>query len=400
MRRALIVAHRWSSLILGLVLVVECTTGVVLLYHAEIFRAQHSAFYQHTDTAPVISTEQAVELVRASDPAFDIGWVGTDGGIIAVGDKAYASAYSIDPGTGRINERVDLVEGPLGWLVNLHDCAFGCLSSPGAVPALHETVPLLDLTWSALILGVLGLLLVVLAVTGAIIWWPSLKRWKHGFRVRRRKGRFARDFDLHNVIGIISVPFLLMWGVTGAAIEMPFVEKAWLATTGGDTELAPAQDIYTPRPSAEGSRQISVTEATDSALRAKPGRLAYLMLPTPATPYYVASVAGDYAPYGERAFYSGDVSVYVNAADATDTKVVDKSHDRPLANTFYDKVFEPAHFGWLVNDWWRIVWAILGLSPLALMVTGLSTWFFKRRTRRNANAAKAKQRQPAIDRDA
>jgi uncharacterized iron-regulated membrane protein len=100
-------------------------------------------------------------------------------------------------------------------------------------------------------------------------------------------------------------------------------------------------------------------------------------------------VAGAYSPREHRLFYSGDVLVYVNAYDGADVKVVDASHDRPLANTFYAKVFEPAHFGWLVNGWWRLVWLVFGLTPLALAVTGLSTWLFRRGTERRRNGARA-----------
>jgi uncharacterized iron-regulated membrane protein len=62
----------------------------------------------------------------------------------------------------------------------------------------------------------------------------------------------------------------------------------------------------------------------------------------------------------------------------------------PAANRFYSKVFEAAHFGWLAGGWWRIVWVVLGLTPLALLLTGVSTWLFRlgtKRRRRRANRA-------------
>ncbi|MEU4343487.1 PepSY-associated TM helix domain-containing protein [Nocardia sp. NPDC023852] len=388
-RGALITTHRWSSLILGLLLVIQSTSGAVLLYHAELFRVSHRSFYQHTDTPPVVSTEQAVDLVRTVDPNFDVGWVGSDGGVIAVGNRDRTAAYSVDPGTGRINEHASITDGALGLLQNLHNCAFGCVRYAGAVPAVNGHAPILDFSWAALILSTVGLLLVLLAVSGAVIWWPSVKRLRHGFRVRTRKGRFARDRDLHNVIGIVSVPFLLMWGITGAAFEFPAVERAWLAMTGGEPVTALPQDSFTPRQAPPGAPTISITEASDLALHQVPGRLAYLMLPTEAANYYRAAIAAAdaYSPYENRAFYSGDVFVYINANDPTDTKTVDSSQARPLANSFYDQVFQPAHFGWLVNSWWRLIWLLFGLTPLALAVTGLSTWLFKRATQRRKRAA-------------
>ncbi|MBF6468746.1 PepSY domain-containing protein [Nocardia beijingensis] len=386
-RRKLIVIHRWSALLLGLVLVIQSTSGAILLYHAELFRAQHASFYRHTDGPPVLDGEQAVALVRAADPGFDVGWVGTDGGVLVVGNIGYTAAYSVDPGTGRINERVDLTDGLLGWLANLHNCAFGCARYSGAIPVLENKAPVIHIKWGAVIVGSLGLLLVALAVSGAVIWWPSLKRLRQGFRVRLRKGRFARDRDLHNVIGIIAVPFLLVWGITGITIEWPAVQRAWLVATGGNTVLERTEKSFVPRLDGADRAPVSLGEAGAIAHRAAPGRLAYLVLPTETTPYYRATVAGAYSPREHRLFYSGDVLVYVNAYDGSDIKVVDASHDRPLANTFYAKVFEPAHFGWLVNGWWRLIWLALGLTPLALAVTGLSTWSVRRRTRRRDNRA-------------
>ena len=391
-RRALTVAHRWSALILGIVLVVQCTSGAVLLYHTELFRASNSVFYRHTEGTAVRDAngaadfDRALALVRAQDPGFAAGWVGTDNGVIVVGDVDFTEAYGIDPGSGRINDRIGLTGGVLGWLVDLHDCAFGCLRYAGAVPALNTTVPLIGITWAATILGTMGLLLVVLAISGAAIWWPTLERWRHGFRIRTSKGRFARDRDLHNVIGIVSVPFLLMWGITGAAIEMPAVEKAWLAMTGGQAATELPQDVFSPRDTAADRPALTAADAGRIATREHPGRLAYLMLPTESAPYFRAYVADGYSPYEHRALYSGDVLVYVNARDTSDTKVVDAAHDRPLANTFYAKVFEPAHFGWLVNGWWRLIWLAFGLTPLALAITGTSTWLFKRRVRRGKRA--------------
>ncbi len=386
-RRTLIAIHRWSALILGVVLVVQSTSGAILLYHAELFRAQHASFYRHTDAPPVVDTERAVALVRAADPGFDVGWVGRDGGVIVVGNPEYTAAYSVDPGTGRINERVNLTDGVLGWLVNLHDCAFGCLRYSGALPILENQAPLIGITWAASILCSLGLLLVSLAVSGAIIWWPSLGRLRNGFRVRLRKGRFARDRDLHNVLGILAVPFLLMWGITGITIEWPAVQRAWLVATGGNTSLVRTEKYFVPRSDGAGRTPLTIGEAGAIAHRAAPGRLAYLLLPTQAAPYYRASVAGAYSPREHRLFYSGDVLVYVNAYDGSDIKVVDASRDRPLANTFYAKVFEPAHFGWMVNGWWRLVWLAFGLTPLALAITGLSTWLFRRRTKHRRDRA-------------
>jgi hypothetical protein len=88
---ALVVTHRWTSLALGLLLVLETTAGVILLYRAEYFRATHADFYAHTDSAHPIGPQQARDLVTQAHPEFSAAWVSNDGGIIAVGDTGYTT---------------------------------------------------------------------------------------------------------------------------------------------------------------------------------------------------------------------------------------------------------------------------------------------------------------------
>ena len=113
------------------------------------------------------------------------------------------------------------------------------------------------------------------------------------------------------------------------------------------------------------------------ALQHAPGEIRYVSLPGEGFDYYSFSIAGNgYQPYGSRAFFGGDQTVNIDSHDPNHVSVVD-AKPQPGANTFYEKVFEPAHFGWLVNGWWRIIWFVLGIAPLALMVTALSTWLFR-----------------------
>ena len=93
-----------------------------------------------------------------------------------------------------------------------------------------------------------------------------------------------------------------------------------------------------------------------------------------------------YASDAHRLIYSGDEYVYVDAHDASNLAVFD-SGSGPAANRFYDKFLEPTHFGWNVNAWWRAIWFVLGLAPLALFVTGVSTWLFRRGVKRRRRAA-------------
>ena len=387
----MVLTHRWVSLVLGLLLVIETTTGAIVLFHSEYFRATHSKFYSHTASSNPVGAEQAFSTVNIAHPEFGAAWVAPDHGVLVVGDATYTRPYAVDPGTGRINAYSHLTGGTMGLLVNLHDCAFTCEGYAGYVAWLTHPIPTLGIswlhaiTWGSFVIGVLGLMMILLALTGIATWWPGFRRLSHGFRVRPKQGRFARDYDLHNLIGIIAVPFVLMWGVTGAAFEFPAVEKAWLAITGGN---GPDESRYTftPNEAPKNAADIGMAQASAVARQQAPGRIAYIVAPVEGAEYYAVDIATGFASYNYRSYYGGDTDVYVDAHDASHVKVVD-THGEPAGNRFYDKVFEPAHFGWIVNGWWRIVWAVFGLAPLALLITGLSTWLFRRGVRRRRRAA-------------
>ncbi|WP_304050360.1 PepSY-associated TM helix domain-containing protein [Jatrophihabitans endophyticus] len=392
-RRAMLLAHRWPGIVLGLLLVIECTTGAMLLYRTEIFRATHSGLYQHTAAAHPLTPAQAIADVRRAHPGFGASWVARDNGVYAVGEPTYARQWFVDPGTGHLNGLRDANRGFFALLENVHDCGLTCAGEPLYSSWMATDVwdggPTMftGITRGGLILGVLGLSAVVLVATSLRIWWPGRRRLRSRFVVRRGRGRFARDFDLHNVIGAIGLPFLLMWGVTGAALEFPVVENVWVTITGGSVGAAPAYSV-TPNPATAKDPRITAAAATDAALRAAPGRAAFVGLPSRGADYYEIDVISGYASDAHRLIYSGDEYVYVDAHDASNLAVFDGGSG-PAANRFYDKFLEPTHFGWNVNAWWRAIWFVLGLAPLALFVTGISTWLFRREVRRRRRRAVA-----------
>ena len=391
MNRALVLTHRWPGLILGLLLVIECTSGAVVLYNAEIFRATNGNLYQHTASANPIAADGAITIVKAAHPDFDAVWVATDNDVFVVGDADYAEQWFVDPGTGHINGLGKPDRGIMGLLTNLHDCALSCEGYTGYVGwfgvDLWDGGPsfLTGITRGGLILGVLGLLMILLVLTSLKIWWPGVRRLRQRFTVRTGGTRFARDYDLHNVIGAVALPFILMWGITGAAFEFPAVENAWLAITAGDQLPEPDYSV-TPNAAAAKAPLITAAQATEVALEKVAGRVTFLGVPTDDAPYYELDLVTGYGSDANRLIYSGDAYVYVDAHDATNVNVIANGVG-PLANRFYDKYLEPTHFGWNVNGWWRIIWFVLGLAPLALMVTGVSTWLFRRGVKKRRKQA-------------
>lgn len=72
-----------------------------------------------------------------------------------------------------------------------------------------------------LVNGIGALAVVLVAMTGLVIWWPGIRRWRRSMKVRRGVGWRRFTWDLHSAIGFWSVAFILMFSASGAYLCFP-----------------------------------------------------------------------------------------------------------------------------------------------------------------------------------
>ncbi|SDI87640.1 Uncharacterized iron-regulated membrane protein [Frankineae bacterium MT45] len=398
-KRSIIFLHRWTSLLLGLLLLVITTSGAAVVYTPEWLKLTNSEIFQVSASAHPISVPQAVDIVNRAHPEFEAAGVNVYSGlyeITSADDDTHPGFYGVDPGSGRITGYTNPNQGFMAFMNQIHECFFTCDDYPGYLPFLEKPAPTLgmhwmkDVTWSGLILGTMGAFLLFLALSGIWLWWPGLKRWSHGFRVRWKKGRYARDYDLHQVIGMAAVPFLLIWGLTGAGFEFHWVGTAWYAVTGGhqpaEEDPFVSNEVKDPKTPDIGLAQ-AITSARTLAGDAK---LVYASSPTAddATSTYNFYFSKGFDQYQHGA-YPGEYGVAVDRHDASRVHASDYGHADTLSNQLWDNWNAPMfHFGQSVNGWWRIPWFLFGLTPILLAITGVSTWLAKRGVKRKRTQAK------------
>lgn len=69
--------------------------------------------------------------------------------------------------------------------------------------------------------GIGAICLILLSLSGAVIWWPGINDWRRALTVNWR-ALFARfTWDLHSALGFWSFPFILMWGISGLYFAFP-----------------------------------------------------------------------------------------------------------------------------------------------------------------------------------
>jgi uncharacterized iron-regulated membrane protein len=376
--------HRWLALLLGVGLLLVTTSGCVLLFAPELERLAYPGHYDATPSARPLAPWQGLAVVRRERPGLGAVAVTANRGVYEVDSADGKTTVSVDPGSGRIlGERG---HGVLGFLTNLHACALACESYPGYVPVLNEPVPGLGaLTVGSLLLGVLGLALLLLVVGGLVLWWPGLRCWRRGLRVRRRHGRFARDRDLHKLVGVAAVPFLAMWAITGANLELPVVGQVGSALLPGSVR-AEAEESLLSRPGR--GPDITPAQAARAALaRTGGGRVVFLGTPPPGAPsatYFVGIAKGR----ARFAHYTIPLNrtVLVDRRDAARSREVYEGGSVAQAALGDLQWGLALHFGSPVAWPVRLLWLAMGLTPLLLAVTGLSTWLYRRGRRRPRRA--------------
>jgi uncharacterized iron-regulated membrane protein len=71
--------------------------------------------------------------------------------------------------------------------------------------------------------GLLAIAVTALLLTGLVMWWPGVRRWRRSLYIQR--GATGRRFfwQLHGMLGFWSFLLLLLWAVTGIYFAFPAV---------------------------------------------------------------------------------------------------------------------------------------------------------------------------------
>ncbi len=391
-RRALVLGHRWVGLVCGLLVVVVSTSGALLVYQPELVRALHPEMFQTTVADKPVGFTQAMDAVQSRYPDIQLANAALKDGVYLLSASTDThDTFFVDAGTGRLNGRMDLGTGVLGFLVNLHDCGFTCEDYSGYLPFLAQPCPLAQvsafsgLSWGAALLTVAAAILLLLVIPAPFIWWKAIRKLRNALRVRWRAGRFARDFDLHAMIGIIATAPLIVWGLTGLQFEMPGLTTLWYSVTGGQA----SDNTFT---AGSGDQNVTVEQATAAARNQLPGsEVTWIGLPDDENPFYTVDLLDRDGP-DLRAYshnYHGNRSVGVDAHDVGHVQIL-RGKPATTSNAIADEwASSAAHFGLAVNGYWRAVWFALGMAPLLLAITGFSTWHWRRRARLRARVRTA-----------
>jgi uncharacterized iron-regulated membrane protein len=229
--------------------------------------------------------------------------------------------------------------------------------------------------WGLLLTGILGLAMLVAAVSGLLI---HRHLFKDIFTLRRRAGPVLVNRDRHSVAGTWSLPFAFVLAFTGSffsfygTIGVPVVA---MAAFGGDVE-ALSEAVYgnpgtpDPRPAAVGN----LNRITADAIR-RAGTVPTFI----AFEKFGRADAAVTTYHGPRAGDLDPVTLLYNGATAQFVRVKAQVGAQPSAGGTLVGIMGPLHFGNFAGMLSKAIWFGLGFAMCYVTYTGMRLWVVRRR---------------------
>lgn len=246
MTRALLALHQWAGLAAAVFLFVLGATGSALVFENGIDRALNRSLFAVRPQGAPLPLSTLVARADAAQPADPIAGIR----LADAPDQAYEfssrvrRSITIDPYTGRILGTRDREKSFARWLHLLHTRFVA--GEKGELAA-----------------GLASVVMVVLAVSGLVLWWP-----RRIFSVLTTGSWKRTNFDLHNTLGFYSSAVMLVIALSAVLIAFerttdPIVRRL-------DAGAAPP-DVAALRSASDAGPAIAPEAAVAIAERTLPG---------------------------------------------------------------------------------------------------------------------------------
>jgi uncharacterized iron-regulated membrane protein len=363
LRRAFIWLHRWIGLIAGALLVLIGLTGSFNVFYREIDAALNLTLYEPLGPERNVTAAEAMRAAATVDPAPITSIIFPDRtwpvwiAIHAHGKGGHAKLWTamVDPSNGRVLGRRDYTNSFAFTIYRLHSALL-----------VHDW-------WGKELVGVLGIGLLLSALSGLYLWWPRPGRIWRSMSIRKGVSPQRFIIDLHNAAGSWTLPALILIAVTGIGIVFP----------NGVRPIIGLFSVATPYPSpkvtppAKGAPMLSADQIVEFARAAKPGLdIALLNPPVEARNTWRVLF---HPPRADPALRSRG-AIWLDPW--TGVLVHDRTPDVMSPGDSYVTEQLWLHNGATLGFIGRVLVFAAGFAPLALFVSGFWAWRNKRLARR------------------
>jgi len=372
--------HLYLSLAAGLVILIACLTGAILVFEKDLQMALNKRRYYVEAGTQKLSLDNIAKAVKSSFPEAKVNGIKiysdpSRSAEVAVSfggkqkkneelpktgaekkgppQRQPGSTIFVNPYTGAVLEKYSYRETTFYTVFALHRWLLGSEGSVGKY-----------------IVGVSTFIFLFILLTGVILWWPKTKKiLQQRLRIKWDAGWKRINHDLHLVFGFYSAIFLFIIAFTGLAWSFEWFNNGIYAVTNSPLKAPPPPKSTI----AEAGKKISYDAALAAAKRVYKDIAFYnISLPKDSTDAVVVMALPSRA-------------VHENATDAV---YVDQYSGAVLGQLAYAQrslgarvrsTFKPVHTGSIWGLPTKIIAFIVCLFGVTFPITGTLMWINRTR---------------------
>lgn len=370
--------HLWLGLVAGLVVLISLLSAAIFVWDKELTEWYHhdKIFVKHVkeQTLPLdtliakaksVATDSLVSFAEIeSDPekayvftnfktAKEKGWTWASGYV------AYNRIY-VDQYTGQVLGKVDRLTD---WIY--------------ATRMLHQCL-LLNYDVGHYIVGGSTLIIVIMIITGIVLWWPKNKaalkqrlwfKWKKSTRWKRK------NYDLHNIGGMYTFFFILVFALSGLVWTFDWWEDSIYRMLGNDPDKVYAKP---PKPTLSANKANGMFSKIlhDAGERVAGWKSIGIGIPTDAKKEPAAISASVHYSSGSSGWNEWDNYYY---HPQTGERYFAVTHDQKTLGAKWRNSNYPIHVGSIYGLPTKILATFIALFCASLPVSGFYIWWGRRK---------------------
>ncbi|MBJ7312532.1 PepSY-associated TM helix domain-containing protein [Rugamonas sp. CCM 8940] len=367
--RTFISVHTWVGLVAGFCLFIAFYAGAVTIFHEELLTWETAS----SRAKPVESTARVQELIDA---------------VLKAHPQAKQSVFLHLPSRHAPNLSLDWDEelkdgGEIEHHFRLNEA--GQLEDVKPYSQMVDFIYRLHysagfpLSWGIYVLGVICLLYGLALASGVIIYAPLFLKDLFALRIGKNIKRMWQD--AHNAVGILSLPFHLMYAWSSAILTLGVILMApfqYLVFDGKLLNFVGPDISAAAPPTASG---VAATTLPASALLAAIQRAAPGMQVETMAYHQLGDANAQVQAYGKihQHTVSSTAAVVLSASSGGVVRVVTPAQYSP--GTRFLRSLQALHFGNFGHAAVKWTYFILGMSGAFLFYSGNLLWVEARRKR-------------------
>ncbi len=360
LKRICATVHLYGGLWFGILIILLSLTGSILVFEHEIDRFLNPGLIEAPEGGRrAVAMDRLAERIKENYPDKTVRFINlprTDrqNAEFWLGKTPPHTYVYVNPHTGKIagsrKGRGDFIK----LVFDLHQNLLGGYTG-------------------SIIVGISGIILLLIALSGIVLWWPKIQNLKRSISIAFGRKLKRINYDLHRAVGFWTALFLILTAGTGTALVFYAPMESFLQNVLNERQPSAAEVVSGLKTTPPDQRlEGAVEKATSLFPQSKP---TYLYLPQSDRDVITVRLRqpSEWHPNGRTFVYLDQYRLTVlHSEDALSAPASAR-----LMNLMY-----PLHigsFGGLPVKWGYF---ILGLAPTLLSITGVIIWYLRKKNKR------------------